>query len=247
MLVGNDDGGDDSSRSARRRPADDVRAGGPLGHRAAVAGARGVLLPGARLERVREGGNECATLEVRVDYGDPAAGTIELALLRAPAEEPDARVGSLVVNPGGPGAPGTQTAKDADAYFGGPLLEPLRHRRLRPARHRCSSDPVDCLSDEELDAFIAGDPTPDDAGEGEEYTEERGLLRGLRRQLRRPRRPRLDRRGGARHGRAARGAARGDAELLRLLLRHHASARRTPSCSRRRSVSSCSTAPSTRP
>ena len=113
---------------------------------------------------------ECSTLTVPIDYRDPAAGTIDLALLRAPAEEPDARVGSLVVNPGGPGAPGTQTAKDADAYFGSPLRESFDIVGFDP-RGTGSSDPIDCLSDDEVDAFVAGDPAPDDPGEEQEYAQ----------------------------------------------------------------------------
>ncbi len=117
-----------------------------------------------------EGSKECSTLTVPIDYQDPGAGTIELALLRAPAEDPDARVGSLVVNPGGPGAAGTQTAKDADAYFGDPLRDSFDIVGFDP-RGTGSSDPVDCLSDEELDEFIAADPAPDDPGEDEQFAQ----------------------------------------------------------------------------
>jgi len=46
---------------------------------------------------------ECATLTVPVDYEDPAGDTIDLAVLKDPADSPADRVGSLVVNPGGPG------------------------------------------------------------------------------------------------------------------------------------------------
>jgi hypothetical protein len=47
-------------------------------------------------------GFECATIEVPVDYDDPDGAAIELALNRLPASDPDARVGSLLLNPGGP-------------------------------------------------------------------------------------------------------------------------------------------------
>ena len=117
------------------------------------------------------GGSECATLEVPVDYGDPGGDTVELALERVPAAEPDQRVGSLVVNPGGPGAPGTDMASNADGYFRQQLLDRVDIVAFDP-RGTGDSDPIDCLSDEELDAFIAQDPTPDDAAEGEEYTED---------------------------------------------------------------------------
>ena len=48
---------------------------------------------------------ECATLEVPLDYEAPDAGTIEVAVLRSPATGDD-RIGSLLVNPGGPGGSG---------------------------------------------------------------------------------------------------------------------------------------------
>lgn len=117
-----------------------------------------------------ESGKECSTLTVPIDYQDPGAGSIGLDLLRAPAEDADARVGSLVVNPGGPGAPGTKTASDAESYFGDPLRESFDIVGFDP-RGTGSSDPVDCLSDEQLDAFIAADPAPDDPGEDEEYAQ----------------------------------------------------------------------------
>ena len=51
------------------------------------------------------GDNECATLDVPISYQDLSLGTIELALERATAT--GERVGSLVVNPGGPGGSGS--------------------------------------------------------------------------------------------------------------------------------------------
>lgn len=47
---------------------------------------------------------QCATTEVPLDYDDPSGRTIQLALIRRPAADPERRIGSLFVNPGGPGA-----------------------------------------------------------------------------------------------------------------------------------------------
>src|SRR5439155_23160652 len=49
---------------------------------------------------------QCATLTVPRHYADPAGPTLALALARRPARTPAARIGSLVVNPGGPGDSG---------------------------------------------------------------------------------------------------------------------------------------------
>ncbi|WP_336204980.1 alpha/beta hydrolase [Nonomuraea sp. LPB2021202275-12-8] len=49
---------------------------------------------------------ECGTLTVPVDWKNPRGQTIELALARRKATDPAARIGSLVINPGGPGGSG---------------------------------------------------------------------------------------------------------------------------------------------
>lgn len=54
------------------------------------------------------GGDECATLPVPVDYSHPRNATLPVSLRRRPATDPAHRIGSLVINPGGPGEAGTQ-------------------------------------------------------------------------------------------------------------------------------------------
>lgn len=48
---------------------------------------------------------ECATVPVPLDYDDPTGPTLDLDLVRVPAGDPESRIGTLFVNPGGPGAP----------------------------------------------------------------------------------------------------------------------------------------------
>ena len=50
-----------------------------------------------------EDGLEEARLTVPVDHSDPDGKTLELRIVRRPAADPAARIGSLLVNPGGPG------------------------------------------------------------------------------------------------------------------------------------------------
>jgi pimeloyl-ACP methyl ester carboxylesterase len=50
---------------------------------------------------------ECSTLPTPMDHADPSGPTFSLALIRAPAHEPGARIGTLFWNPGGPGDAGT--------------------------------------------------------------------------------------------------------------------------------------------
>jgi pimeloyl-ACP methyl ester carboxylesterase len=49
---------------------------------------------------------KCATLNVPLDYANPTGATIELSLNELPARRPGERIGSLLVNPGGPGGSG---------------------------------------------------------------------------------------------------------------------------------------------
>jgi pimeloyl-ACP methyl ester carboxylesterase len=46
---------------------------------------------------------ECAKLAVPLDYDEPDGATISLALARGPATDQANRIGSLILNPGGPG------------------------------------------------------------------------------------------------------------------------------------------------
>jgi len=119
---------------------------------------------------------ECATLEVPVDYDDPEGETIELALLRVPAA--GEAIGSLVVNPGGPGAPGTEYAASSGRVFRKPLLEHFDVVGFDP-RGTGGSSPVDCFSDARMDDYLAGDPDPDDPQEAAAFARDvRALGRG---------------------------------------------------------------------
>jgi pimeloyl-ACP methyl ester carboxylesterase len=52
---------------------------------------------------------ECAVATVPLDYDEPNGPTIQLALLRYPARDKARRIGSLFVNPGGPGGSAVET------------------------------------------------------------------------------------------------------------------------------------------
>ncbi|MBO0848827.1 MAG: alpha/beta fold hydrolase [Pseudonocardia sp.] len=53
---------------------------------------------------------DCASLQVPLDYSHPDGDTAQIAVLRQKASDPARRIGSMVVNPGGPGASGTSAA-----------------------------------------------------------------------------------------------------------------------------------------
>lgn len=101
---------------------------------------------------------DCATITAPLDYARPTDGTIDLAITRVAATGD--RLGTLFVNPGGPGGSATDYARLADAIVGGPIRERYDIVGLDP-RGVGRSSPVECLTDEQLDELGAADGTPD--------------------------------------------------------------------------------------
>ena len=104
-------------------------------------------------------GYDCATVRVPLDYDRPAAGSIRLALNRIPATHPEGRIGSVFVNPGGPGGSGVDLVF---SRFGAYL-----HTRLEgrfdvvgfDPRGVGASDPLHCFdSRQDLFALLFGQP-----------------------------------------------------------------------------------------
>jgi pimeloyl-ACP methyl ester carboxylesterase len=114
------------------------------------------------------GSDACATLTVPLDYARPTGATIKIAVLKVPASDPAHRIGSLVVNPGGPGQPGTDFAERADGYFGQTVLKHYDVVGFDP-RGVGESSPIRCVSDQQMTKFLQADPDPDNAAEGAAY------------------------------------------------------------------------------
>jgi pimeloyl-ACP methyl ester carboxylesterase len=109
-----------------------------------------------------DGTVECGQLVVPLDHDDPGGATIELALARRPAEDPDARLGVLAVNPGGPGGSGVELLLGGFGV-GGEVDERFDLVSWDP-RGVGASTAVTC-GGEPLDTWLTADPSPDDAGE----------------------------------------------------------------------------------
>ncbi|MGL4744088.1 MAG: alpha/beta hydrolase [Dermatophilaceae bacterium] len=109
-------------------------------------------------------GAQCSRLEVPVDYDAPDGETIEIAVTRVPAEQQSKRAGSLVVNPGGPGASGVDYAQAADFIVGSGVRDTYDIVGFDP-RGVARSAPVDCVTDRGLDDYLGADPTPDTPAE----------------------------------------------------------------------------------
>jgi len=65
---------------------------------------------------------ECTIITVPFDYASTELGTFQIPLTRQRALDDDLRQGVLLVNPGGPGAPGTSLAQNAAYYFSKDLM-----------------------------------------------------------------------------------------------------------------------------
>ena len=110
------------------------------------------------------GNYQCSSLLVPIDYADLSQGAFTLALLRFQALDQDRRIGSLLVNPGGPGSSGVDYAYNAEYIVSPEILERFDIVGFDP-RGVGDSAAIKCLSDAETDASFAADPKPDDEAE----------------------------------------------------------------------------------
>jgi pimeloyl-ACP methyl ester carboxylesterase len=115
--------------------------------------------------RACDGGFQCATMKVPLDYADPGGEQISLALVRHQASGTGfKRIGSLLVNPGGPGGSAVSYAEYAAASYPAPVRASYDIVGMDP-RGVAGSTPVSCLPDKQMDTFTATDTTPDSQSE----------------------------------------------------------------------------------
>jgi pimeloyl-ACP methyl ester carboxylesterase len=107
---------------------------------------------------------QCATVLVPLDYSKPDGQTIELVARKVLARDQAGRIGTLFINPGGPGASGEQFAASAGFVLGSSLLRKYDVIGWDP-RGVGGSTPVKCLDTGDLDKFIATDGSPDNEAE----------------------------------------------------------------------------------
>ena len=107
------------------------------------------------------GNYQCSSLLVPINYSDLSVGAFSLALLRYQALDQERRIGSLVVNPGGPGSSGVDYAYNAEYIVSPEILERFDIVGFDP-RGVGDSAAIKCLTDAETDASFAADPKPDD-------------------------------------------------------------------------------------
>jgi len=105
---------------------------------------------------------ECSTMRVPLDYANPSGPQVDLALIRLPARDQSKRIGSLVVNPGGPGGSGVEYVQAAASDLPSELRDRFDIVGFDP-RGVGQSDPLNCKAD--MNAYYRLDFSPDDDAE----------------------------------------------------------------------------------
>jgi pimeloyl-ACP methyl ester carboxylesterase len=106
---------------------------------------------------------ECADLLVPIDYTNLSTGTFNISVLKYPTTNKK-KLGSVIVNPGGPGGSGVDYAYAAEYLFSPAILNAYDIVGFDP-RGVSRSEPIICLTDKELDANYASDAKPDNEKE----------------------------------------------------------------------------------
>ncbi|MEX0768569.1 MAG: hypothetical protein WD029_08870, partial [Microthrixaceae bacterium] len=110
-------------------------------------------------------GLECSVLQVPIDSAKPNGPTTELALIRQKSTgTTQQRIGSLVINPGGPGGSGIEFLTAAAGAFPSDLTDSFDLVSFDP-RGVAASSPVRCEEDAALEKQLVGDLSPDTAEE----------------------------------------------------------------------------------
>ncbi|GAB3616201.1 alpha/beta hydrolase [Okibacterium endophyticum] len=111
-----------------------------------------------------DGGFECTAVTAPMDWENPEAGEIELAVIRQAARGDD-RIGSLLTNPGGPGASGYEfVAGSLDFAVDSALQERFDIVGFDP-RGVGRSTAVECLEPDEMDEYLYGIVEPERGSE----------------------------------------------------------------------------------
>ncbi|MFJ6212295.1 alpha/beta hydrolase [Streptomyces sp. NPDC092296] len=112
-----------------------------------------------------DSGFECTTFKVPLDYAHPGGGDLTLAVARKKASGTGhPRIGSLLLNPGGPGGSAVGYVEAVAASYPAAVRAGYDLVGFDP-RGVGRSSPVHCLSGPRMDAYAATDVTPDDSAE----------------------------------------------------------------------------------
>ncbi|MGY2130104.1 alpha/beta hydrolase [Blastococcus sp. SYSU DS0617] len=102
---------------------------------------------------------ECGQVEVPISYEEPGGERLPLTLVRAVHPGQTDRIGSLLVNPGGPGGSGVDAAIGLALTLPEDVLRRFDLVGFDP-RGVALSSPVECIPDETKDRLVAAEPQP---------------------------------------------------------------------------------------
>jgi pimeloyl-ACP methyl ester carboxylesterase len=103
----------------------------------------------------------CTDLTVPVNYGNPGGERMQLSLVKYPATKPKERLGSLLVNPGGPGASGVEYGYAAEYIVSKEILASYDLIGFDP-RGVGGSSAERCLTNSETDRLVEANGPPVD-------------------------------------------------------------------------------------
>ncbi|MGW5382593.1 alpha/beta hydrolase [Nocardia sp. NPDC003963] len=131
---------------------------------ASPAGSSSATAPAAIAWRECGPELECATVEVPLEYTEPDGAQIPIAVKRHRATDPAQRIGSLFINPGGPGVPATEVIGTIDPGSDTSPFSPALVARFdiigMDPRGVGESGAVRCRTDEQRAAVAAIDLDP---------------------------------------------------------------------------------------
>jgi pimeloyl-ACP methyl ester carboxylesterase len=102
---------------------------------------------------------ECGRTEVPISYDEPQGETLPLFLVRARLAGQAERIGSLVINPGGPGASGAEAGISSALTLPEDVLRRFDVVGFDP-RGVGLSTPVECIPADLKDQLVAAEPRP---------------------------------------------------------------------------------------
>ncbi|GAA0999089.1 alpha/beta hydrolase [Subtercola frigoramans] len=99
------------------------------------------------------GGFQCAKAVVPLDWSEPTGDTVSLALIKQPAKGSN-RLGSLFVNPGGPGVSAVDFVKDSVDFAVDPELQQQYDIVAFDPRGVGASTEVSCVTPSQMDSYL---------------------------------------------------------------------------------------------
>ena len=99
----------------------------------------------------------CGKLAVPLDYDEPDGDTVDVFVVRVRSNHQSQRIGSLLVNPGGPGGSGVNLAAGLVSALSDTVFDHFDLVGFDP-RGVGLSEPVQCISDQQKDRLAAANP-----------------------------------------------------------------------------------------